>query len=34
VLADLLGIHLVTAINWAGEAAGDWTNYAATRATT
>jgi hypothetical protein len=34
VLADLLGIHLVTALNGAAEAAGDRTNYPATCATT
>jgi hypothetical protein len=33
VLADLLGFHIGTAINWANEAGGDWTNYAAIRAT-
>ena len=33
VLADLLGLHIGTAIHWANEAGGDWTNYAAIRAT-
>jgi hypothetical protein len=33
VLADLLGLHIGTAISWANEAGGDWTNYAAIRAT-
>lgn len=34
VLADMLGLHIVTAINWANDTAGDWTNYAALKATT
>lgn len=34
VLADMLGLHIVTAINWATDTAGDWTNYAALKATT
>jgi hypothetical protein len=33
VLADLLGLHIGTAISWAHHAGGDWTNYAAIRAT-
>lgn len=33
VLADMLGLHIVTAINWANDTAGDWTNYAALKAT-
>lgn len=33
VLADLLGLHINTAINWANEASADWTNYVAIRAT-
>lgn len=31
VLADMLGLHINTAINWANDTAGDWTNYAAAR---
>jgi hypothetical protein len=33
VLADLLGLHIGTAVRWATEAGGDWINYAAIRAT-
>jgi hypothetical protein len=33
VLADLLGLHIGTAIHWANEAGADWTTYAAIRAT-
>lgn len=33
VLADLLGLHRNTAVGWARAAGGDWTRYAATRAT-
>ena len=29
VLADLLGIHATTAVDWVREAGGDWSNYAA-----
>ena len=29
VLADLLGLHPTTAVNWVNNAAGDWNNYAA-----
>jgi hypothetical protein len=29
VLADLLGIHTITATDWARAAGGDWSNYAA-----
>ncbi len=29
VLADLLGLHPTTAVNWANNAAGDWNSYAA-----
>ncbi len=33
VIADLLGIHPNTAVKWAKAAGGDWTRYAASRAT-
>jgi hypothetical protein len=29
VLADLLGIHPTTAVNWVHDAGGDWNRYAA-----
>ncbi|MGH2755274.1 MAG: hypothetical protein ACRDLB_12700 [Actinomycetota bacterium] len=33
VLADLLGISINNAVKWVGIASGDWSNYAADRAT-
>ena len=33
VIADLLGIHPNTAVKWAKAAGGDWSRYAASRAT-
>lgn len=33
VLADLLGISINNAVKWVGVASGDWSNYAADRAT-
>jgi hypothetical protein len=32
VLADLLGIHINTAVRWAHRAKRDWTSYLAARA--
>jgi hypothetical protein len=29
VIADLLGIHPTTAVNWVHDAGGDWNRYAA-----
>jgi hypothetical protein len=32
ILADVLGIHVTTAVAWTRLAGGDWTGYAASRA--
>ena len=32
VLADLLGMHIHTAVRWVGYARGDWAEYLAARA--
>ena len=32
VLAEMLGIHITTAVDWVHAAGGDWANYAATQA--